>query len=70
MKPLGFTLAEMSAVLSDLEILDGTVAEGRLRRLASDWTTSWSTPPSDGEGWSRQLAMADEFIALLDRRLT
>jgi MerR family copper efflux transcriptional regulator len=69
MKPLGFSLDEMKAVMTDLEVLDDPVTDdgGRAaarRRLADVLDDA-------GERRTklvRQLEMADEFIGLLASR--
>jgi MerR family transcriptional regulator, copper efflux regulator len=67
MKPLGFTLEQMSAVMRDIEALehaDGARDEGVRSRLAEVLAEA-------GERRARlvrQLAMADEFLALLGER--
>ena len=67
MKPLGFTLEQMSAVMRDIEALehaDDAPDEGARSRLAEVLAEA-------GERRARlvrQLAMADEFIALLGER--
>lgn len=68
MKPLGFTIDEMKAVMADIETLrspdastqDRTTARGRLGAVAAD-------AAERRERLVRQLAMADEFISLLAR---
>ena len=70
MKPLGFTLDRMSAAMRDIETLhlaasDTEIAEARVRleqvlREANERR----------EELGRQLAMADEFIDLLDQQLS
>lgn len=67
MKPLGFTLEQMSAVMRDIEALEGadgpTVAGSRARLV--------EVLADAGERrtrLARQLAMADEFIELLGER--
>jgi DNA-binding transcriptional MerR regulator len=69
MKPLGFTLEQMSAAMRDIEILrdhdaadrhDG--ARERLRGILAD-------AAERREKLGRQLAMADEFIEGLGREL-
>lgn len=72
MKPLGFTLDEMSAAMRDLELLvdegaggdEGAVeaARARLTLVLEEAATRRST-------LERQLAMADEFIELLGGQL-
>jgi MerR family copper efflux transcriptional regulator len=68
MKPLGFTLEEMGAVMRDLETLDAAApasavaaARGRLTEVLRDAT-------GRRERLARQLDMADEFIGLLDQQ--
>ena len=71
MKPLGFTLDEMSTAMRDLETrprsaadLNGTAdAQARLTRLLHE-------AAERREKLVRQLAMADEFIDLLGRQLS
>lgn len=68
MKPLGFSLDEMRAVMDDLALLDGSPsqqeAEAARQRLAG--------VRADAEErrtrLERQLEMADEFIGILARR--
>ena len=67
MKPLGFTLEEMGAVMRDLEALDAATAEAAAavrRRLA----VVLQEATGRREQLARQLAMADEFIGLLDEQ--
>lgn len=69
MKPLGFSIEEMKAVMADIEVLDDPVvppdalaaARERLAAVADD-------AAERREKLVRQLAMADEFIGLLDAR--
>lgn len=70
MKPLGFTLDQMSAAMRDLEVLqDAGAAErhadarGRLDALLED-------AHGRREKLERHLGMADEFIHLLGQRLS
>lgn len=71
MKPLGFTLGQMSAALRDIETLqqvgapdDATQARERLTQLLAEATER-------REKLARHLDMADEFIDLLNgQRLT
>ena len=71
MKPLGFTLDEMSTAMRDLETRprsapdqSGTVdAQARLTQLLHE-------AAERREKLVRQLAMADEFIDLLGRQLS
>jgi MerR family copper efflux transcriptional regulator len=68
MKPLGFSLEEMSAVMRDIEALerrDGTTAadaRGRLEAVLAD-------AAERRERLVRQLGMADEFLELLGDRV-
>ncbi|MGF9757823.1 MerR family transcriptional regulator [Microvirga sp. 0TCS3.31] len=70
MKPLGFSLDEMKAVMADIETLaDPNVAEdassaARLRLVATQQDASRRR-----EKLVAQLAMADEFIDLVSARL-
>lgn len=68
MKPLGFTLDEMKAVMRDIEAVRGQVVstDGAKRRLVEIQREA-------GERRARlveQLAMADEFIDLLGVELS
>ena len=71
MKPLGFTLEQMSAAMRDIEALrrpDANVTEidaarERLSAILVDATER-------REKLVRQLSMADEFIGLLEQNLT
>lgn len=65
MRPLGYSLDQMKAVMADLEVLAGHADDARaaararlaeLRRDASERRTTLE----------RQLGMADEFLSLLD----
>ncbi|NGN93745.1 MerR family transcriptional regulator [Nocardioides sp. KC13] len=68
MKPLGFSLEEMKAVMADIEILrqsepdlaDVAMARERLAAVRAEAGLR-------REKLERQLAMADEFIAILRR---
>ena len=53
MKPLGFSIEEMKAVMSDLEALDDPRRGRRLPRRPRDsgWATSRPTRTSGGCGW-------------------
>lgn len=69
MKPLGFTLDQMSAAMRDLETLrDGSTesqcedAREHLKRVLAD-------AAGRREKLKRQLAMADEFISQLNQQL-
>ena len=67
MKPLGFTLDQMSGVLRDMATLGDSSAQDRvlLARERLDGILHEATERR--EGLARQLGMADEFIALLAR---
>jgi DNA-binding transcriptional MerR regulator len=69
MKPLGFTLDQMSAAMRDIETLhepgpreDTAQAQARLAQLLSEATER-------REKLARHLEMADEFIHVLGERL-
>jgi MerR family transcriptional regulator, copper efflux regulator len=66
MKPLGFTLEEMGAVMRDLEALDAATAEAEGARARLAGVLQEAT--ARRERLARQLAMADEFIGLLDQQ--
>ncbi|WP_200958110.1 MerR family transcriptional regulator [Nocardioides sp. Soil805] len=66
MKPLGFSLEEMSAVMRDIEALEGEgVGKDQRDRLADVLADAAERRAR----LVRQLAMADEFIDLLGDRL-
>ncbi len=73
MKPLGFTLSEMSDAMRDLEVLLASPADtdagahvaGARERLGAVLAEAHERRTA----LTRQLAMADEFIDLLGRRL-
>lgn len=69
MKPLGFSLDEMRAVMLDLEVLQAgddaeatAAARERLQVVCGEAAERRA-------GLARQLSMADEFLAILDQRL-
>ena len=69
MKPLGFSIDEMKAVMDDLEVLDDPATEaagraGAVRRLEAVSEDARERR----QRLVRQLEMADEFIGLLDAR--
>ena len=70
MKPLGFSIEEMKAVMSDLEVLDDPAADGDARDGARQRLADVQSDASERRvRLVRQLEMADEFIGLLgDRR--
>jgi MerR family copper efflux transcriptional regulator len=85
MKPLGFTLSEMSDAMRDLEVLLDSPGSGAPAPDAAETAETARTAGTAGarerlgavlaeaherrERLTRQLAMADEFIDLLGRRL-
>jgi MerR family copper efflux transcriptional regulator len=69
MKPLGFSLDEMKAVMGDLEVLDDATADEPTRRAARERLGAVSQEAAERrERLVRQLDMADEFIGLLAAR--
>lgn len=69
MKPLGFSLDEMKAVMADLEVLDDASADEPARRAARERLAAVSEEAAGRrERLVRQLEMADEFIGLLAAR--
>jgi DNA-binding transcriptional MerR regulator len=72
MKPLGFTLEQMKTTLRDIEpIGDGAAGDGRRTEPARESLASTLEDAVERRArLERQLAMADEFIALLSGRLT
>lgn len=69
MKPLGFTLDQMSAVLRDLEALGDPAAADRPQPARERLDGILVDAAERRQGLERQLAMADEFIALLNHQL-
>lgn len=69
MKPLGFSLDEMKAVMSDLEVLGDPEADGGDRAAAQQRIADVRTDATERRArLVRQLEMADEFIGLLGAR--
>lgn len=69
MKPLGFSLDEMKAVMSDLEVLGDPEAEEGDRAAAQQRIADVRTDATGRRArLVRQLEMADEFIGLLGAR--
>ena len=69
MKPLGFSLDEMKAVMSDLEVLGDPEAEEGDRAAAQQRIADVRTDATERRArLVRQLEMADEFIGLLGAR--
>lgn len=70
MKPLGFTLEEMSRAMRDIEALAESGAPANARRLARERLVEVLRDAEERRArLERQLAMADEFIATLGLRL-
>ena len=69
MKPLGFSLDEMKAVMGDLEVLDDPSSDGAATQAARDRLAAVSEEATERRlRLVRQLEMADEFIGLLAAR--
>ena len=69
MKPLGFSIEEMKAVMSDLEVLDDPDADDEGRAAARQRLADVRAEAAERRvRLVRQLDMADEFIGLLDGR--
>ena len=69
MKPLGFSIEEMKAVMADIEVLDDPLAPpGDLEAARARLAAVAEDAVERRERLVRQLAMADEFLGLLDAR--
>jgi MerR family copper efflux transcriptional regulator len=69
MKPLGFSLDEMKAVMGDLEVLDDPATDEAARSSARERLEAVSRDAAERrQRLVRQLDMADEFIGLLAAR--
>lgn len=69
MKPLGFSIEEMKAVMADIEVLDDPLAPpGDLEAARERLAAVAEDAVERRERLVRQLAMADEFLGLLDAR--
>lgn len=69
MKPLGFSLDEMKAVMGDLEVLDDASTDEAGARAARERLAAVSEEATERrERLVQQLGMADEFIGLLAAR--
>lgn len=69
MKPLGFSIEEMKAVMGDLEVLDDAASDPAAGQAARDRLAAVSGEAAERrERLVRQLEMADEFIGLLAAR--
>ena len=70
MKPLGFSLDEMKAVMADIETLAEPAADPAAEDAARQRLHATQAEASERrEKLVRQLAMADEFIDLISARL-
>lgn len=68
MKPLGFSLDEMKAAMSDLETLREAAASASARNEAQTHLADVKSQAEERrKKLVRQLEMADEFIGILDR---
>lgn len=67
MKPLGFSLEEMMALLRTIDTLDAGDASGR-DAVRADLASFVSQAEERRQKLAEQLAMADEFLDLLRRR--
>lgn len=70
MKPLGFTLDQMSAAMRDLETLQDPDAADRHREARARLDALLEDAQGRREKLERHLGMADEFIHLLGQRLS
>ena len=71
MKPLGFSIEEMRAVMDDLETLRDESSSIDQRAVARAHLEGVRAEARERRGrLERQLGMADEFIALLDGEVT
>lgn len=69
MKPLGFSLDQMTSVMRDIEVLEDPSAGERARQAAAQRLADIEQDAVERrEKLSRQLDMADEFIQLLSTR--
>jgi MerR family copper efflux transcriptional regulator len=70
MKPLGFTLEQMSTAMRDIEALRDHAAADRRAAARERLAGLLADAAERREKLERQLAMADEFITQLGRELT
>ncbi len=70
MKPLGFTLEQMSAAMRDIEVLRDRAAADRHAEASERLAVILADAAERREKLEDQLAMADEFIRQLGRELT
>ncbi|MCP3423260.1 MerR family transcriptional regulator [Nocardioides pinisoli] len=69
MKPLGFSIDEMKAVMGDLEVLDDPSSDEAATQVARGRLAAVSEEAAERrKRLARQLEMADEFIGLLAAR--
>ncbi|MCH1865598.1 MerR family transcriptional regulator [Nocardioides sp. CFH 31398] len=69
MKPLGFSLDAMRAVMDDIEVLRGQDADDAVRTAARARLREVAVEAEDRRtALARQLDMADEFLELLGRQ--
>ncbi len=69
MKPLGFTLEQMSAAMRDIEVLRDRNAEKMHSQARARLTAILTEAADRREKLESQLAMADEFIRELNQEL-
>lgn len=69
MKPLGFTLDQMSAAMRDIETLRDPAADARHGEARARLDALLADAVERRRGLERQLAMADEFIGQLGQQL-
>ena len=69
MKPLGFTLEQMSAAMRDIEVLRDHEAAQRHDQARARLTAILAEAADRREKLETQLAMADEFIKELNQEL-
>ncbi|TFC30369.1 MerR family transcriptional regulator [Cryobacterium sp. TMT2-18-3] len=65
MKPLGFSLEEMMSLLKTIDTLDGAIEGADIAAVRSDLESFIAQAEERRQGLRDQLAMADEFLALL-----
>jgi DNA-binding transcriptional MerR regulator len=69
MKPLGFTLEQMAAVMADIDVLRSDAPPARVDEARKRLAAIQADAGERREKLARQLAMADEFISLLGQEL-
>ena len=65
MKPLGFSLEEMMSLLKTIDTLDGAIEGIDIAAVRSDLESFIAQAEERRQKLQEQLAMADEFLALL-----